>query len=169
MFRRLKLLKYLQQINLSPEDTSALIRRLETDSCRAEDYEVLIRTVRAHMELSADLLAASPSGRAVFASASGKTQTDRAPNALGGAASRSRVLNNCWRAVSPLFEIPSPSLAAWGCPEVGSPMNRPDRITLSTKEGEAILARLAVYAPNRSDCEILAQVLRRYFWLMVSS
>jgi hypothetical protein len=60
VFRRLKLLKYLQQINLSPEDTLALIRRLETDSCRAEDYEVLIRTVRAHMELSADFLAASP-------------------------------------------------------------------------------------------------------------
>lgn len=60
VFRRLKLLKYLQQINLSPEDTLALIQRLETDSCRAEDYEVLIRTVRAHMELSADLLAASP-------------------------------------------------------------------------------------------------------------
>ena len=60
VFRRLKLLKYLQQINLSPEDTLALIRRLETESCRAEDYEVLIRTVRAHMELSADLLAASP-------------------------------------------------------------------------------------------------------------
>lgn len=60
VFRRLKLLKYLQQINLSPEDTLALIRRLETESCRAEDYEVLIRTVRAHMALSTDLLAASP-------------------------------------------------------------------------------------------------------------
>jgi hypothetical protein len=47
-------------------------------------------------------------------------------------------------------------------------MNRPDRITLSAQEGEAILARLAVYAPNRSDCEILAQVLRLYFWLMVT-
>jgi hypothetical protein len=61
-FRRLKLLKYLQQINLSPEDPLALIRRLETDSCRAEDYEVLMRTVRAPMELSAALLAASPVG-----------------------------------------------------------------------------------------------------------
>jgi hypothetical protein len=60
VFRRLKLLQYLQQIHLSPEDTLALIRRLETDSCRTEDYEVLIRTVRAHMELSADFLAASP-------------------------------------------------------------------------------------------------------------
>ena len=60
VFRRLKLLKYLQQINLSPEDTLALIGRLETNSCRAEDYAVLIRTVRAHMELSADFLAASP-------------------------------------------------------------------------------------------------------------
>jgi hypothetical protein len=60
VFRRLKLLKYLQQINLSPEDTLALIGRLETDSCRPADYEVLIRTVRAHMELSADVLAAAP-------------------------------------------------------------------------------------------------------------
>ena len=60
VFRRLKLLKYLQQIHLRPEDTLALIRRLETESCRAEDYEVLIRTVRAHMELSADFLEASP-------------------------------------------------------------------------------------------------------------
>jgi hypothetical protein len=60
VLRRLKLLKYLQQINRSPEHTLALIRRLETASCRTEDDEVLLRTVRAHMELSADFLAASP-------------------------------------------------------------------------------------------------------------
>jgi len=60
VFRRLTLFKYLQEIKLSPEDTLALIRRLESDSCRAEDYEVLIRIVRAHTELSADFLAASP-------------------------------------------------------------------------------------------------------------
>ena len=47
-------------------------------------------------------------------------------------------------------------------------MSRPERITLSAAEGEAILARLSIYAPNRSDCEILAQVLRLYFWLMVT-
>lgn len=54
MFRRLKLLNYLRKINLSPEETLGLIRRLETDKCRPEDYEVLIRIVRAHIELSAD-------------------------------------------------------------------------------------------------------------------
>lgn len=54
MFRHLKLLNYLRKINLSPEETLALIRRLETDKCRPEDYEVLIRIVRAHIELSAD-------------------------------------------------------------------------------------------------------------------
>lgn len=54
MFRRLKLLNYLRKINLSPEETLALIQRLETDKCRPEDYEVLIRIVRAHIELSAD-------------------------------------------------------------------------------------------------------------------
>jgi hypothetical protein len=54
VFRRLKLLNYLRKINLSPEETLGLIRRLETDQCRPEDYEVLIRIVRAHIELSAD-------------------------------------------------------------------------------------------------------------------
>lgn len=60
MFRHLKLRTYLQEINLSPEETLGLIRRLETDSCRAKDDEVLMRVVRAHTELSADFLEASP-------------------------------------------------------------------------------------------------------------
>jgi hypothetical protein len=44
-------------------------------------------------------------------------------------------------------------------------MSRPATIRLSTAEGEAIIARLVVYAPSRSDCEILIQVLRVDFWL----
>jgi transposase len=44
-------------------------------------------------------------------------------------------------------------------------MSQPETITLSAAAGEAIIARLAVYAPSRSDCEILIQVLRWYFWL----
>ena len=44
-------------------------------------------------------------------------------------------------------------------------MSRPETIRLSTEEGEAIIARLSVYAPSRSDCEILIQVMRLYFWL----
>ena len=47
-------------------------------------------------------------------------------------------------------------------------MSRPDRIILSAEEGEAILARLSVYAPSRADCEILSQVLRLYVWLLVT-
>src|SRR5215510_4332258 len=39
-------------------------------------------------------------------------------------------------------------------------------VTLSAAEGEALIARLAVYAPSRSDCEMLIQVLRWYFWLV---
>jgi hypothetical protein len=54
VFRRLKLLQYLHEINLSPEDPLALMRRLETDTCRPEDYAALIRIVRAHTTLSAD-------------------------------------------------------------------------------------------------------------------
>jgi len=60
VFRYLKLLKYVQTINLSPEETLALMQRLETDSCRPEDYEVLMRVVKAHTELSADVLEAIP-------------------------------------------------------------------------------------------------------------
>ena len=56
MFRLLKLLRYLRKINLSSEETLALRRRLETDSCRPGDDEVLIRVVRAHSKLSADAL-----------------------------------------------------------------------------------------------------------------
>ena len=60
MLRYLKLLKYVHQINLSPAETLALLQRLETDSCRVEDYEVLIRVIRAHTELSADDWAVLP-------------------------------------------------------------------------------------------------------------
>lgn len=60
VFRYLKLLKYVQKINLSPEDTLALMHRLETDRCHPEDYEVLIRIVEAHMELSGAVLQALP-------------------------------------------------------------------------------------------------------------
>jgi hypothetical protein len=41
-----------------------------------------------------------------------------------------------------------------------------ETVTLSAADGEAMLARLAVYAPSRSDCEILIQVVRWYFWLV---
>jgi len=60
VWQPLKLLNYLRKMNLSLEETAALIQRLETNSCRPEDYEVLIRCVEAHMELSADVLEAAP-------------------------------------------------------------------------------------------------------------
>jgi len=41
-----------------------------------------------------------------------------------------------------------------------------DHVTLSAAEGEAMIARLSIYAPSRSDCEILIQVVRWYFWLV---
>jgi hypothetical protein len=60
VFRRLNLLHYLHEINLSPEEIWALMRRLETDTCRPEDYEALIRIVRAHTTLLAEGLEAPP-------------------------------------------------------------------------------------------------------------
>ena len=90
MFRRLKLLQYLQEINLSPEETLALIRRLETDTCRPEDYEALIRIVRAHTTLSADGLEASlalkrpASARRTSGQRQGVKRARRRPRRLGG-------------------------------------------------------------------------------------
>jgi transposase len=43
-----------------------------------------------------------------------------------------------------------------------------DNMTLSAQEGEAMIARLSVYAPSRTDCERLIQVVRWYFWLVWS-
>jgi hypothetical protein len=45
-------------------------------------------------------------------------------------------------------------------------MKQPESFTLSAADGEALLARLSVYAPTRCDCEILMLVVRWYFWLM---
>lgn len=47
-------------------------------------------------------------------------------------------------------------------------MIRPDSLTLSAEEGEAIIARLAAYTPSRSDCEMLITVVRLYFWLVLT-
>ena len=43
-------------------------------------------------------------------------------------------------------------------------MRAPEQVRLSAAEGEAIIARLSVYTPSRSDCEICIQVIRLYFW-----
>src|SRR5712691_7222809 len=45
-------------------------------------------------------------------------------------------------------------------------MKRPESVTLSAQEGEAMIARLAAYVPSMSDCEVLIQVLRWQFWLV---
>jgi hypothetical protein len=42
-------------------------------------------------------------------------------------------------------------------------MTAPEQVRLSAAEGEAIIARLSVYAPSHSDCEICIQVIRLYF------
>jgi hypothetical protein len=55
VLRLFKLLQHIQEINLSPTDTLALRRRLETDNCRAEDYEVLIKVLRVHTAFAEDV------------------------------------------------------------------------------------------------------------------
>jgi hypothetical protein len=47
MLRRLKLLKRLQDVQLSPEAGLALIQRVETNSDSAEDQAIVIKAIRA--------------------------------------------------------------------------------------------------------------------------
>ena len=56
---RLKLLKRLQAVNLSPEAGRALIQRVETNSCSAEDRDILIKVIRA-TQASQQCVEASP-------------------------------------------------------------------------------------------------------------
>ena len=60
VLRRLKLLKRLQDVELSPEEGLGLLQRLETNSGRPDDYEVLMQVIRAATEVSAQLCAEWP-------------------------------------------------------------------------------------------------------------
>lgn len=60
MLRRLKLLKRLQDVHLSPEEGLALRQRVETNSCRGDDYETLIKVIRATTEVAEQLCDESP-------------------------------------------------------------------------------------------------------------
>jgi hypothetical protein len=64
--------------------------------------------------------------------------------------------------------MPSPSSTAGGCAAGVSPLPRPARRPLRATAGEASLARLAVSAPHRAACEIVAQGLWLYCGLMVT-
>ena len=45
-------------------------------------------------------------------------------------------------------------------------MNRPETVTLSAQEGEAIIDRLSAYVPSVTDCQVLIKVVRLHFWLV---
>ena len=45
-------------------------------------------------------------------------------------------------------------------------MNRPDDLNLSHEEGEALIQRLETQTVTAEDLQVLAQVVRLYFWLL---
>ena len=56
VLRRLRrIIQCLHEVNLSPEDGQALLRRLETNRVSPEDCEVLIQVIRATTEVSEHL------------------------------------------------------------------------------------------------------------------
>ena len=59
MFSRLKLLKRLQAVDLSPDEAEALVDRVKTQTSSAEDHERLARLIRATTAVT-DQLRASP-------------------------------------------------------------------------------------------------------------
>jgi hypothetical protein len=59
VFSRLKLLKRLQEVDLSPEEAWALVDRVQTHTSSAEDHERLARLIRATTAVT-DQLRAEP-------------------------------------------------------------------------------------------------------------
>lgn len=56
MLRRLKVLKRLQDVQLRPEEAPALMQRVETNTCSAEDRDLLGQVIRVTTQVSAPLL-----------------------------------------------------------------------------------------------------------------
>lgn len=60
VLRRLKLLKHLQDVPLRPEESQALMQRVDTNTCSAEDRDLLAQVIRATTQVTAQLLDPSP-------------------------------------------------------------------------------------------------------------
>ena len=60
VLRRLELLKRLLDVNLSPEEAQALMQRVKTHTCSADDRDRLAQVIRATTAVSDQLLAPSP-------------------------------------------------------------------------------------------------------------
>ena len=60
MLRRLTLLKHLQDVPLCPEESQALMQRVDTNTCSAEDRDLFAQVIRATTQVAAQLLDPSP-------------------------------------------------------------------------------------------------------------
>jgi DNA-binding transcriptional MerR regulator len=57
VFRRLKLLRRLQEVNLSPHEAQALLERVKTNRSSADDRTRLAEVIQATTEVSDQLMA----------------------------------------------------------------------------------------------------------------
>ena len=60
VLRRLKLLQHLQDVPLRPEESQTLMQRVDTNTCSAEDRDLLAQVIRATTQVAAQLLDPSP-------------------------------------------------------------------------------------------------------------
>ena len=60
VLRRLKLLQHLQDVPLRPEESQTLMQRVDTNTCSAEDRDLLAQVIRATTQVTAQLLDPSP-------------------------------------------------------------------------------------------------------------
>ena len=60
MLRCLTLLKRLQDVQLRPEEAPALMQRVETNTCSADDRDLLAQVIRVTTQVSAQLWDPSP-------------------------------------------------------------------------------------------------------------
>src|SRR5712691_6440552 len=60
VLRRLTLLKHLQGVPLRPEESQALMQRVDTNTCSADDRDLFAQVIRATTQVAAQLLDPSP-------------------------------------------------------------------------------------------------------------
>ena len=165
VLRRLKLLKRLQEVQLSPEAGLALMQRVETNSWSAEDREILIQVMRA-TQASQELVEVSPLPARKAKRKRQLMQAARRRNRREGW-SRPSGHPRRWAGHDDDHRL------LWLSRAVGSPKGcivkkPPPRITLSAEEGEALIERVEGSGLSAEDRRVVVQVIRLYFWLMVA-
>ncbi len=151
MFQRLKLLRRLQEVPLSPEEAWALLERVKTPPSRAEDRERFAHLIRATTEVTEQLRAEPNVPTPSVSQRLSSPRHAKRTRQLGAAARRRQRRYHCQY-----------GRACQGA--VGH--TPPEHVTLSAAEGEALIGRVPASGLCPRDCQVVEQVIRAYCWVV---